>query len=303
MNLPYKIIGGVRFYDRREVKDVLAILKLVVNGRDLVSLERVMKNVLSGIGEITIGKVITKASMMSTNRPAEDIRLLEAAKTAKAKTALIRLANFLKSVKPTDSPAEIVKSAVKKFDFSTLLDDGTPSTDERMQNLDVLANTASEYETLEDFLADAALMSSSDEKTSKNSVTLMTLHAAKGLEFPVVFIVGMEEGLFPSARGTETEAELEEERRLAYVGITRAMNKLFLTYAKRRNLYGSYNSSMPSRFLSELGYAEKPEPNSLPSHAGSLDYKDIDGDGFSDFSDDFGDTDFDPFPDDLPVYE
>ncbi len=299
MNLPYKIIGGVRFYDRREVKDILAILKLVVNGRDLVSLERVMKNVLSGVGDVTISKILTQASMMLSDKPIEDPELLEVVKSAKAKTALLKLTNFLKGVKPTDNPGEVVKSAVKKFDFSTLLDDGTPSTDERLKNLEVLSSTASEYDTLEDFLADAALMSSSDEKTSKNAVTLMTLHAAKGLEFPVVFIVGMEEGLFPSLHGGfEDEAELEEERRLAYVGMTRAMVKLFLTYARRRNLYGSYSFSVPSRFLSELGYKEKSENSA--TGLGSLGYQDIDGDGFSD---DFENTDFDPFPDDLPVFE
>ena len=292
MNLPYKIIGGVRFYDRKEIKDVLAILKLAVNGRDLVSLERVMKNVLSGVGEVTISKVLSSASNLASDRPVEDPALLDSVKSAKAKTALGRLADFLKSINPNDNPGETVKSAVKKFDFRALTDDGTPSAEERMQNLDVLASTASEYENLEDFLADSALMSSSDEKSNKNSITLMTLHAAKGLEFPVVFIVGMEEGLFPSARGAKTEADLEEERRLAYVGMTRAMVRLFLTYARQRNTYGSYSFSMPSRFLAELGFRDQPS-------VGSLGYEDTDGDDFSDFND----SDFDPFPDDgLPIW-
>ncbi|MBR0424090.1 UvrD-helicase domain-containing protein [Candidatus Saccharibacteria bacterium] len=302
MNLPYKIIGGVRFYDRKEIKDVLAILKLAVNGRDMVSLERVMKNVLSGVGEVTITKVLSSASQILSSKPVEDPELLESVKSAKAKAALNKLADFLKSVNPADNPGETVKSAVKKFDFSILLDDGTPSTDERMQNLDVLATTASEYETLDEFLADAALMSSSDEKSQKNAITLMTLHAAKGLEFPVVFIVGMEEGLFPSARGSETEAELEEERRLAYVGMTRAMDRLFLTYARQRNTYGSYSYSMPSRFLAELGYKDAGNFNQLG--IGSAGYQDNDGDGLSDFGEeDFDNADFDPFPDDVPVWE
>lgn len=122
----------------------------------------------------------------------------------------------------------------------------------------------------------------------------MTLHAAKGLEFPVVFIVGLEEGLFPSGRCTNEEAELEEERRLMYVGMTRAMRKLFLTFAASRYSYGSRNYNMPSRFLTELGY----DPY------GSSGYYDKDGDGFTDFSDDeFGESDFDPFPEDVPVFE
>lgn len=283
MNLPYKIVGGVRFYDRKEVKDVLAILKLIVNGRDMVSLERVMKNVLSGVGEVTIGKVLTTAVRMISTKPVEEPELIESVKSAKAKTSLAKLAEFLRSVEPGDNPGEIVKRVVEEFDFAALMNDGTPSAEERMQNLDVLATTAAEYESLEEFLADAALMSSSDEKSVKNSITLMTLHAAKGLEFPVVFIVGMEEGLFPSARGADTEAELEEERRLMYVGMTRAMLRLYLTYARQRNTYGSYSYAMPSRFLKELGYNG--------ANAGTLGVGSLDA------------PDFDPFPEDLPVWE
>ena len=117
----------------------------------------------------------------------------------------------------------------------------------------------------------------------------MTLHAAKGLEFPVVFIVGMEDGLFPSSRASDSEEDLEEERRLAYVGMTRAMRRLFLTYAASRFSFGNRNYNMPSRFLMELGY----------NPYGSAGYRDRDGDGFSDFSED----DFDPFPEDVPVFE
>lgn len=275
MNIPYKIVGGLRFYDRREVKDVLAILKLIVNGRDMVSLERILKNVLAGVGEVSVSKILAAATAMNTPRPVEEMEVDSILSAAKARASVEKLAEFLRGVKSDDNPGEIVKACVKKFDFETLLNDGTPSFEERMQNLEVLANTASEYENLEDFVADVALMSSSDEKSRKNSVTLMTLHAAKGLEFPVVFIVGMEEGLFPSARSSENEADLEEERRLAYVGMTRAMMRLFLTFARQRRSYGMMNFSMPSRFLMELGY------------------KDRNGDGFLD----------DPFPDDLPVWE
>ncbi|MBQ3293003.1 UvrD-helicase domain-containing protein [Candidatus Saccharibacteria bacterium] len=278
MNIPYKIVGGVRFYDRKEVKDVLAVLHLIVNGRDMVALERILKNILPGVGEVSVAKILKAATALKTSRPMTTPEILEVLNSGKAKASILKLYEFLKSVKPDDNPGEIVKSVVEKFDFRKLTDDGTPSSEERMKNLEVLANTASEYENLEDFVADAALMSSSDEASRKNSVTLMTLHAAKGLEFPVVFIVGMEEGLFPSARGAETEADLEEERRLAYVGMTRAMMRLFLTFARSRRTYGSYSYSMPSRFLAELGY------------------KDNLG-----FGNDLQDN-TDPFPDDLPVW-
>lgn len=286
--IPYKIVGGVRFYDRKEIKDVLAILKLIVSERDKVSLERVVKNVLSGIGEVSLRKVLNEIDKIESEEPLKNPELLEVLTAAKAKNGFSRLVSFLKEVTLEMNPGEIVKKIIEYFDFRTLTDDGTPSAEERMNNLEVLVSTASAYESLEDFLADASLMSSADERSEKNSVTLMTLHAAKGLEFPVVFMVGMEDGLFPSGRA-ETEAEMEEERRLAYVGMTRAMRRLFLTYAASRYSFGNRNYSMPSRFLTEIGY----------NPYGSSSYKDEDGDGFTDFTED----EFDDFPEDLPVFE
>lgn len=297
MHIPYKIVGGVRFYDRKEVKDVLAILKLLVSGRDKVSLERAVKNVISGVGEVSLGKILMAIDALPDDEPLKNPDLLEVLSAAKAKNGFGKLVNFVKKISLDDNPGEIVKKVIEYFDFKTLTDDGTPSGEERMANLEVLVSNAAAYDKLEDFLADASLMSSADESVVKNSVTLMTLHAAKGLEFPVVFMVGMEEGLFPSGRASEDEAGLEEERRLAYVGMTRAMRKLFLTYAASRYSYGSRNYNMPSRFLTELGY----------NPYGSAGYKDEDGDGFKDFEeddfDDFSGGDFDPFPDDLPVFE
>ncbi len=289
-HIPYKIIGGVRFYDRKEVKDVLAILKLIVNQRDKVSLARVVQNVLSGIGEASLIRIFEAMDQIPGNNPLVDLEVMEILKTAKARNSLVRLINFIKKIKSEDKPDEIIKKIIEYFDFRTLTDDGTPSAEERMRNLEVLVGNALSYENLEDFLADASLMSSVDESFSNNSVTLMTLHAAKGLEFPVVFMVGMEDGLFPNSRVAEDESELEEERRLAYVGMTRAMKRLILTYAASRYTFGNRNMNMPSRFLIELGY----------NPYGSLGYRDEDGDGFSDFSPDF---DFDDFPEDLPVFE
>ena len=287
MHIPYKIVGGVRFYDRKEVKDVLAILHLVMNGRDKVSFERVAKNVLSGLGEVSIKKLLDAMDSMRDENPLLNPDFVDALTTTKSKAGLSKLLNFLKSVKKEDAPGDTIKKVISYFDFKTLTDDGTPSAEDRMQNLEVMVGNAEGYTSLDEFLADAALMSSADEKSAKNSVTLMTLHAAKGLEFPVVFIVGMEEGLFPSSRA-EDQAAMEEERRLAYVGMTRAMKRLFLTYAASRYSFGSRSYNMPSRFLTELGY----------NPYGSSGYHDSDGDGFTD--DDFND---DPFPDDLPTYE
>ena len=276
LHIPYKIVGGVRFYDRKEIKDILAILKLIVSGRDKISLIRVIKNVLSGIGEASIEKLLDAMDHLEDKDPIMNPDLTEVLKTAKGRTALTKLTGFYHQIAKITSPSEIIKKAISYFDFRTLVDDGTPSTDDRLRNLEVLTSNAENYDTLEDFLADASLMSSADEASGKNSVTLMTLHAAKGLEFPVVFIVGMEEGLFPGARSMESTAELEEERRLAYVGMTRAMKRLFLTYAGSRYSFGSRNYNMPSRFLTEIGY------NPYGSNS------------FNDFNDsDFGNTDDD----------
>ncbi len=277
--IPYKIIGGVRFYDRKEVKDILALLKVEVNPNDRVSMERVFKNILSGVGDVTLAKIfgrldaiiaanldsITRAA--STEQSAQETQpaLIEMANPllspdlpeglpSKAKTSVTKLQKFIRVASSGEkTPAEIIQFAMQYFDFKSLLDDGTPSSVDRLENLNVLVGNALPYENLEDFLADATLMSSADEAAAKHSVTLMTLHAAKGLEFPVVFIVGMEEGLFPSERMGDP-SDIEEERRLAYVGMTRAKEKLYLTFAKSRFTYGSRNYSMPSRFLTELGY-------------------------------------------------
>ena len=298
LHIPYKIVGGVRFYDRKEVKDVLAILKLMVSGRDKVSLMRVAKNVLSGLGEASLNKLMEAMDAVEGAQPLLEPDLEGVLKSGKARTALAKLVGFYRAVADVSAPSEIIKKAISYFDFRALTDDGTPSSEERMRNLGVLVSNAEAYENLEDFLADASLMSSADETSGKNSVTLMTLHAAKGLEFPVVFIVGMEEGLFPSARAAEETAGLEEERRLAYVGMTRAMRRLFLTYAGSRYSFGSRNYNMPSRFLTELGY----NPYGSAGYGGR--FRDLDGDGFSDNGfDGFDESDFDPFPDDLPVFE
>lgn len=257
LQIPYKIIGGVRFYDRKEVKDVLAILKVIVNPLDRVSLERVVKNVLSGIGEASLKKIFNRIETLSSTRPGENPLIYEELTddlSARAKNSFNRLQNFLiMTTEEPRTPSETIQRIVSYFDFASLLEDANTATDDRLENLNVLAGNALPYEDLEDFLADATLMSSADESSEKHCVTLMTLHAAKGLEFPVVFMVGMEEGLFPSIR-SETLAEVEEERRLAYVGMTRAREELFLTFAKSRFTFGARNFSSPSRFLIELGY-------------------------------------------------
>lgn len=289
LNLPYKLVGGVRFYDRREIKDVLAYLHLIVNPQDVIALTRVVNVPGRGIGAKSLEKIL-----------AGDTTSL----TAKAKRAYTEFVNTLEKLRKMQAeqktPAEIIEELLKLTGYRDYIRVDEPvKADEREENLTALVGEAGKYETLDEFLADAALMSSADENAGDHAVTLMTLHAAKGLEFPVVFLTGMEEGVLPHTRALEDSADdVEEERRLAYVGMTRAMQELFLSYAGSRYAFGGRTYNFPSRFLGELGY----------NPYGS---RDQDGDGFNDFDDAAGGStegwdceDIDVFPDDdLPIYE
>ena len=252
LHIPYKIIGGVRFYDRKEIKDALALLKILVNARDLISFERVCKNILPGVGPTSISKLIANISASSSRDPLKELDL-SGVVSGKAKVSILKLQEFIRAVDLSSAPSEIVLFLLEKFNLPALVQDGTPAGEERALNLNAMVSNANEFDSLDEFLAEAVLMSSADEDSAKKSVTLMTLHAAKGLEFPVVFIVGLEEGLFPSLR-SDDEAAIEEERRLAYVGMTRAKERLFLTFASSRYSMGQRNYNLPSRFLTELGY-------------------------------------------------
>ena len=281
--LPYKLVGGVRFYDRKEIRDIVAYLHLIVNPHDIVSLTRVINVPARGIGEKSVQKILEG-----------DLDGL----TAKTRGAYEKFVDVLAHLREQNAasvnPADIIEDLLRKIDYRGYLNDGDKlKAEERNENLTVLVGEAGQYETLDEFLADAALMSSADESAGEDAVTLMTLHAAKGLEFPVVFLVGLEEGLLPHVRSMDESVEdVEEERRLAYVGMTRAMQELFLTYANSRFMFGGRNYNFPSRFLQDLGYNP---------YGGSSALTDF-GDDFG--ADDFGeDIDDDPFPDDLPVFD
>jgi len=304
--IPYKIIGGVRFYDRKEVKDVLAILKLIVNFHDRISLDRICRNVLSGIGPASLEKVHTflnqsenyDATAQGRQNALLDAGLLDAL-SGKAKNNFARLQNFLRDLDMTLKPAEIIEKVIHYFGLAELVQDGTPSGDERAENLNTMIGNAAEFESLDDFLAEATLMSSADEQTSTNFVTLMTIHAAKGLEFPAVFLVGLEEGLFPSSR-SDDEDSIEEERRLAYVGMTRARKLLILTYAGSRFSNGQRSYNMPSRFLMELGYDHYGSTNLNNSSSNNFGFNSQPQKphrSFDPFNDDIEYDDVDPFED------
>ena len=304
--IPYKIIGGVRFYDRKEVKDVLAILKLIVNFHDRISLDRICRNVLSGIGPASLEKVHTflnqsenyDATAQGRQNALLDAGLLDAL-SGKAKNNFARLQNFLRDLDMTLKPAEIIEKVIHYFGLAELVQDGTPSGDERAENLNTMIGNAAEFESLDDFLAEATLMSSADEQTSTNFVTLMTIHAAKGLEFPAVFLVGLEEGLFPSSR-SDDEDSIEEERRLAYVGMTRARKLLILTYAGSRFSNGQRSYNMPSRFLMELGYDPYGSTNLNNGSSNNFGFSSQSRNhsrSFDPFNDDIEYDDVDPFED------
>lgn len=304
--IPYKIIGGVRFYDRKEVKDVLAILKLIINFHDRISLDRICRNVLSGIGPASLEKIHTflnqsenyDATAQGRQNALLDAGLLDTL-SGKAKNNFARLQNFLRDLDMSLKPAEIIEKVIHYFGLAELVQDGTPSGDERAENLNTMIGNAAEFESLDDFLAEATLMSSADEQTSTNFVTLMTIHAAKGLEFPAVFLVGLEEGLFPSSR-SDDEDSIEEERRLAYVGMTRARKLLILTYAGSRFSNGQRSYNMPSRFLMELGYDPYGSTNLNNSSSNNFGFNSQSRNhsrSFDPFNDDIEYDDVDPFQD------
>ena len=263
--IPYIVVGGLRFYDRREIKDLLAYLRLLVNPADTVSLLRVINVPKRGIGKTTIQRLTDAANQLGiplwdvVSDP-EAVRSL-GGRSAKGLLQFCDLVNDLQARSRDVAPSELIQQVMEKSGYvSELIADGTDEAEERRRNLQELVNAALQYQEeneegdLEGFLATAALSSDADSKdTAADRVTLMTLHSSKGLEFPVVCLVGLEQGLFPSYRSLDDPASLEEERRLCYVGITRAKERLFISHASERRLWGGMReAAVPSVFLSEL---------------------------------------------------
>ncbi|MCL1876736.1 UvrD-helicase domain-containing protein [Candidatus Saccharibacteria bacterium] len=255
--IPYKIVGGTRFYDRAEVKDLLAYLKLIYQPFDRASFMRIVNVPKRGLGDTSVAKFIQwqEASGLSIVDA-----LLGAASidgiTPRVREALLEFGNNLADlakIATTVPPDELIEKIVSKFDYRAYLNDGTPQAESRLENVAEFIGVAKSYTDLGlvGFLEEVALVSSADQ-TADSAVTLMTLHAAKGLEFPVVFMVGMETGIFPSARSEYDAFAMEEERRLCYVGMTRAREELILTFAQSRFLYGSRQYNMPSQFLGDI---------------------------------------------------
>ncbi len=255
-SLRYRLIGGQRFYDRAEIKDLIAYLKLIYQPSDTISFRRVVNVPKRGLGEVSVGKFLAWQSGSGLNVLDALVRADDCAElTSRARKILSQLGRALSEINKlvsTEPPDRIIEEIMRRFDYGGYLDDGTERGEERCQNVDELISMAKEYGDLASFLEEVALVSGADAVNDDDAVTLMTLHAAKGLEYPVVFMVGMEDGLFPSARSSLELAAAEEERRLCYVGMTRAQEKLVLSYARRRMLRGEAHYNLPSPFVQDV---------------------------------------------------
>lgn len=257
--IPYRIVGGQRFYDRKEIKDILAYLRLIYQPADRVSFERIINIPTRGIGTKSLQNFFdwqnaNNYSLQMALEKVDDCPNL----TPKAKKSFSDVTDILLSVRrfveETTLPV-LIDSLIRKIDYLAYINDGTVQGESRVENVKELISVAQSYQDLglDGFLEEVSLVSDLDSADfGNNAVTLMTLHAAKGLEFPIVFMVGMEETMFPHSRAMYDQAEMEEERRLCYVGMTRAKEELYMSYASSRMLYGGVQHNPPSRFLSEI---------------------------------------------------
>ncbi len=265
LNLPYRVIGGMSFYERAEVKDLLAYVRFAANPADSIALLRIINTPTRGIGKVTLEALERLALEHNLTALQAIERALEGA-AGLPRRALDPLASFYKFLAELRAGAaqampvdELLRLVIERTGYARLLQaEATPEAESRLENIGELQNAAADAagrgESIADFLDHAALVSDQDEYDPAARVQLMSLHAAKGLEFDVVFLAGLEEGLFPHSRTANNPAELEEERRLCYVGITRARARLFLTHAARRRRFGGqlWEPTQPSRFLAEV---------------------------------------------------
>jgi DNA helicase-2/ATP-dependent DNA helicase PcrA len=269
LRVPYQIVGGVRFYDRKEIKDIIAYLKLIYQPNDRMSFSRIANVPTRGVGATSLERFLNWQSEEGMDIIDALVRVGgETVVTGKAKGALANLGEKLLSLRDRveeASPVELIESVIKLVGYRDYILDGTPQAEDREENLGSLLSDAQNFTSISDFLEEVALMSSVDSAEDGNKVTLMTLHAAKGLEFPVVFMVGLEEGILPHARVFDSSpADLEEERRLCYVGMTRAREELHLSYAYSRLQFGQRAYNPMSRFITDMGdqvAMTNPDPN------------------------------------------
>jgi DNA helicase-2/ATP-dependent DNA helicase PcrA len=286
--IPYRIIGGLRFYERREIKDILAYLRVIVNPYDGISLRRIINVPVRGIGVNTIEKIASFAahyeiSIWDACRRTAEIDLPARAKNGVA--AFLQMIRYLQGRKDEQSVSSLIQNVLDTTGYiAELQREKSADSESRIENVEELLSVARSFEreggeegdvSLSAFLESVALVSDIDNMADEASaVTLMTLHSAKGLEFPVVFLVGLEESVFPHLRSMSSQKEMEEERRLCYVGITRAKEQLFMSYAGSRMLYGNVQRNPVSRFVTEipmsLYLAKSARPSALAGYTPTL---------------------------------
>ena len=270
-NIPFQIFGGLSFYQRKEIKDVLAYLRIIVNPNDEESLKRIINYPARGIGQTTLDKIqiFSNQNNLTLFQLIEKINQYDLNINNGTKQKLLDFLNMIKHfqiLNENNNALETLNEVLKRIGIVNLLrNDGTPESISRVENIEELLNGVQDFIdgqedlveskiTLADFLEDVALITDLDKNTNNEEpkVSLMTIHLAKGLEFPHVYIVGMEEDLFPSALSSTTRSDLEEERRLFYVALTRGMKKINLSYSKTRYRWGKLNDCEPSRFIDEI---------------------------------------------------
>ena len=296
MGVPYKVVGGTRFYDRREIKDAMAYLKAVVNPADEVSVKRVLNVPKRGVGDASVAKLDEFARSEGIAFLAAMRRADEAGVTGPAKRGIAAFIVVLDRVHEMVGaegvgPGDLLQTIIDDSGYLSELEaEDTVEAHSRIENLGELVGSAREFTVLDEFLEQVALVADTDdlpEGEVEDTVVLMTLHSAKGLEFPVVFIAGVEEGIFPHNRALTEPDEMEEERRLAYVGITRAMRRLFISHAWSRMLFGNTQYNPPSRFLDEIpdGLMEQRGNITGRSSYGRQSYRDRDERGRASYAD------------------
>ena len=258
--IPYKIVGGVRFYDRKEIKDILAYLRLLYQPEDRISFDRIINTPTRGIGTKSLQQFSAwqQHNAFSLEEALSQVGQCDSL-TPKARSGITGFYDMILELREKAQDltvSELIETVINKINYLQFVDDGTVQGESRKENVRELVSVAVEYQALgiDGFLEEVSLLSDIDQTDiDSNGVTLMTLHSAKGLEFPVVFMTGMEETIFPHSRSLYDQSEMEEERRLCYVGMTRAKEELYMLHASSRLLYGGLQHNPPSRFLSEIG--------------------------------------------------
>lgn len=284
-SIPYKIVGGLRFYDRKEIKDILSYLRCIYNPKDTQSIKRIINVPKRGIGNKTIEKYINEAT-------SNNVSLLEFLNSTNIDNSSVRIFNDLINKFITKSKelniVELINYILEHSGYIKMLEDGTLENESRIENLKELITVASKFsnldplDSLESFLEEVSLLEgiANENEEVKDSVTLMTIHAAKGLEFKYVFVSGVEENLFPHSNSMQSDSEMEEERRLAYVALTRAKDRLFLSHALKRRYFGTVQSNQLSRFINDVDSSLIDNLSDMVTHTDFL--EDEDDRGFKD---------------------